>query len=149
MNWPDFNDDGDLPVGIYQAALQDVIDHFGKGGLKRFIISQRLKRIHEATTGTGFVARFIIFGSFVSNKPAPGDIDIFLVMDDSFDVSELSGETAIFFDHMATHNYEGASIFWVRGAAALGGVQAAVEHWQLKRDGKRRGIVEVVSDDKK
>ncbi len=77
------------------------------------------------------------------------DIHLFLVMDDSFNVSELSGETVIFFDHMAAHNYEGASIFWVRGAAALGGVHAAVEHWQLKRDGKRRGIVEVVSDDKK
>jgi len=30
--------------------------------------------------------------------------------------------------------------------AALGGKEAAIEHWQIKRDGGRRGIVEVVPD---
>lgn len=30
--------------------------------------------------------------------------------------------------------------------AAIGGEQAAVEHWQIKRDKTRRGIVEVTSD---
>jgi hypothetical protein len=40
---------------------------------------------------------------------------------------------------------EGASIFWVRRAGALGGEQAAIEDWQIKRDGTRRGIVEVTA----
>jgi hypothetical protein len=31
--------------------------------------------------------------------------------------------------------------------AALEGEEAAVEHWQIKRDGKKRGIVEVLKDD--
>ena len=58
-----------------------------------------------------------------------------------------AGEAAIIFDHLAGQNVEGASIFWIRRQAAIGGEQAAVEHWQLKRDKTRRGIVEVINDD--
>jgi hypothetical protein len=36
-------------------------------------------------------------------------------------------------------------VFWPRRLAALGGEQAAVEHWQVKRYGTRRGIVEVIA----
>jgi hypothetical protein len=70
-------------------------------------------------------------------------VDIVLLMDDDFDVSKVTGEAAILFDHLAAQNYEGASIFWVRRAVAWGGEQAAIEDWQIKRDGTRRGIVEI------
>ena len=43
--------------------------------------------------------------------------------------------------------YKGASIFWLRRLAALGGEKATVEYWQLKQDGTKRGIVEVIKND--
>ena len=88
-----------------------------------------------------------MFGSFVTAKSEPGDVDIFMVMEDSFDSSEVSGEAAVVFDHLAAQNVEGASVFWIRRQAAIGGVQQAVEYWQSKRDKTRRGIVEVTRDD--
>jgi hypothetical protein len=69
-------------------------------------------------------------------------------MDDSFEVSKVTGEAALLFDHLAAHNYVGASVFWLRRIAALDGEDAAVEDWQRKRDGKRRGIVEIIEYDK-
>jgi hypothetical protein len=48
---------------------------------------------------------------------------------------------------MPARNYEGASIFWVRRMAAFGGEDNAVAFWQVKRNGERRGIVEVISND--
>ena len=146
-NWPDFNDKGDLPPGIHQATLAEVIDHFGKDTPQRRIIARRLEHIYTLAVRTGHLARFIIFGSFVTVKPDPGDIDIFLLMEDSFDAGQLSGETALIFDHLAAQNYEGASIFWIRRLAALEGAQATIEYWQLKRDGTKRGIVEVIKND--
>jgi hypothetical protein len=146
-NWPDFNDRGDLPPGIHQATLAEVIDHFGKDTPQRRIIARRLEHIYTLAVRTGHLARFIIFGSFVTAKPDPVDIDIFLLMEDSFDAGQLSGETALIFDHLAAQNYEGASIFWIRRLAALEGAQATVEYWQLKRDGTKRGIVEVIEND--
>jgi hypothetical protein len=66
-------------------------------------------------------------------------------MDDSFDVSKVTAETAILFDYLAAQNFEGASIFWVRRVGALVGEQAAVEDWQFKRDGSRRGLVQLTA----
>jgi len=75
------------------------------------------------------------------------DVGIFLLIEDTFDVSQLSGKTALIFDHVVTQNYEGVSIFWLQHLAALEGEAATVEYWQLKRDGTQRGIVEVVAND--
>jgi hypothetical protein len=145
--WPEFDKNGDLPVGIHQGTLSEVLRHFGTGSLQRRLIGQRLERIYKLAYITGQVARFIVFGSFVTAKVNPGDVDVFLLMEDTFDSNHVRGDAAIIFDHLAGQNVEGASIFWIRRQAAIGGEQAAVEHWQLKRDKTRRGIVEVIHDD--
>ena len=145
--WPKFNTSGDLPSGIHKASLSDVIEHFGKGNFQRAILAHRLQRIYDRAVETGQTARFIIFGSFVTDKPNPQDLDIFLLMEDTFDIRQVADEIRIIFNHMAAQNYEGASIFWLRRLAALDGEEAAIEHWQIKRDGKKRGIVEVLIND--
>ena len=147
MNWPDFDINGDLPVDIHRATLSEVLSHFGIGTLQRRIVAQRLARIYELASGTGHLARFIIFGSYVTAKPDPNDVDIFLLMEDSFIPSQVNDEARIIFDHLTVQEYEGASVFWLKKASALGGEQKAVEDWQIKRDKTRRGIVEVSSHD--
>lgn len=146
-NWPAFDDTGDLPVGIHPATLTEVLQHFDTGSVQRRLMGQRLERIYKLTTGTGQVARFVVFGSFVTAKPAPGDVDIFLLMENSFEANQMRGEAAVIFDHLAVQTVEGASVFWIRRLAAIEGEQQALEHWQLKRDKTRRGIVEVIRDD--
>lgn len=145
--WPAFNGTGDLPVGIHRATLSEALQRFGAGTLQRQIVARRLERIYNLARGTGQLARFVIFGSFVTAKPDPDDVDVFMLMEDSFDSNHVTGEAAIIFAHAAAQNAEGASVFWIRRMAAIGGEQAALEHWQIKRDGTRRGIVEVASDD--
>jgi len=144
--FPEFNADGDLPPAIYRATLDEVSECFGKGTLRRQQLARRLERIYRLAIATNHLARFIVFGSFVTEKPNPGDVDIFILMDDDFNAAQLEGETALLFDHLATQNYEGASIFWIRRLAILDSEEETVAHWQLKRDGSRRGIVEVIQD---
>ncbi|MYD63015.1 MAG: hypothetical protein F4W91_18400 [Gemmatimonadetes bacterium] len=146
-NWPEFDHNGDLPVGIHEATLDEVLQHFGTGTVQRRLIGQRLERIYRLASNTGQVAKFVVFGSFVTAKPYPADVDIFMLMENSFDSTQASGEAAIIFDHLIVQNLEGASVFWIRRLAAIDGDQAALEHWQIKRDKTRRGIVEVISDD--
>lgn len=146
-HWPEFDNNGDLPVGIHQATLAEVLQRFGTGTVQRHLVGQRLERIYKLAVSTGQVVRFVVFGSFVTAKPDPGDVDIFMLMEDSFDCKQVGGEAALIFDHLAGQNVEGASVFWIRRLAALGGEQEALEHWQTKRDKTRRGIVEVISDD--
>jgi hypothetical protein len=143
--WPPLNDAGDLPPGVHLATLAEIIEQFGKSTPRRATVARRLGRLYTLVRDTGYLARFIIFGSFVTAKSEPNDVDIFLLMDDAFDVSKVTGEAAILFDHLAAQNYTGASVFWLRRLAALGGEQAGIEEWQVKRDGARRGVVEVTA----
>lgn len=138
---------GDLPVGIHPALLEEVRAAFGSGSRRRTALFQRLARILSLAKKTGHLARFVLFGSFVTDEPEPNDIDVFMVFDESFDASECDAETLLLLDHAAADSHFGASVFWLRRPAAFGGEQSAVEFWQTKRDGTLRGILEVVEPD--
>jgi uncharacterized protein DUF6932 len=90
--WPNYCDDGDLPVGIHQATLAEVMERFGQSNFQRRVMAQRLARIYDLSQSTGQVARFIVYGSFITAKPFPNDVDVFLLMEDTFDSNQLSGE---------------------------------------------------------
>jgi hypothetical protein len=80
----------------------------------------------------------------VSDKPAPNDVDVILVMRDEFRPSHCSPDALVLFDHNRATSELGASIFWIRPAMLLGEpLDQFIAHWQIKRDGRRRGIVEV------
>lgn len=148
MTFPNFNENGDLPIGIYKATLQEVLEHFGKGSLQRQVVTKRLVKIYRLTKSTNHLERFIIYGSFVTAKPNPNDIDIFLVMDDDFEKDSFRGDVRRSFEHLETEKKLGASIFWSRKQFILGNIQLFVEDWQIKDDKTRRGIVEIIENDK-
>jgi uncharacterized protein DUF6932 len=143
---PAFTNAGDLPPDVYRASWQEVIDRFGTGSHRRLTIASRLTRIYAVAMQTGQVRRFIVFGSFITDKPEPNDVDVFLLMEDAFEIRRLEGEARLLFDHAAADVRFGASVFWLRPQTALGGEEASIEHWQIKRDGTRRGIIEVVEE---
>jgi hypothetical protein len=142
--FPAFNEKGDLPPGVYLAGLAEVLQHFGRGSSQRVAVSDRLMRIHQFATSTRHLARFVVFGSFVTAKDDPEDVDIIMIMDDTFDMGAVAGEAALIFDHLQADAHFGASIFWTRQSSAVGGEQAMIEHWQVRREGGKRGIVEIV-----
>jgi predicted nucleotidyltransferase len=88
--------------------------------------------------------RLVLFGSYVTAKSDPNDIDILLVMRDEFDIEACDGSTRGLFDHVHAAERFGASIFWMRPALLLlETLEEFVAHWQIKRDQTRRGIVEL------
>jgi hypothetical protein len=146
MALPELTDSGELPLGVHPASLEETLERFTVGHPQRIAVGERLKRIYLLAAATGHLARFVVFGSFVTDKPQPNDVDIFLVMDDSFDGEALHGESALLFDHATAGAHFGASVLWVRRPSILGGEQPMVEYWQTKRDGGQRGIIEIVED---
>ena len=143
MPLPAITETGDLPQGVHRASLQEVLNQFGQATVQRRLVGMRLRRVHDLAVATRHVTRFIVFGSFVTGKPEPNDVDVFLLMDDAFDLNQVTGEASLVFDHPAAQAHFGASIFWLRRLAALPDEEEAVRSWQLKRDGTPRGIVEV------
>jgi hypothetical protein len=147
---PEFDSAGDLPLGVHHAWLDEVITHFGHGTPRRRLVTSQLLRVYELASGTGKLERFIIFGSYVTAKPDPNDVDIILVMRDDFRLSESDEATAPVFHHLRAQAELGASVFWTapRGVL-LETVDQFIQHWQIKRDHRRRGIVEVIPERRK
>ena len=87
-----------------------------------------------------------MFGSFVTTKPEPNDVDVFLVLEDGFDLSAVTGEARLLFDHAVAQSHFGASIFWLRRSACLPTEEEMVAGWGLKRDGMHRGVIEIERD---
>ena len=148
MPLPEFDGRGDLPEGVHPATLEEVIARFGHGTPQRQLVTTRLQRVYELARATGKLLRFVIFGSYVTDKPAPNDIDILLVMTDDFTVTACDGQTQTLFDHLRAQQIFGASVFSIRPSTALlGSVDEFIAYWQIKRDQSRHGIVEVVSEE--
>ena len=148
MLWPGFNELGDLPVGVYRATIADVIEHFSRGTAQRVAITVHLERIYELARRTGFLQRFIIFGSYVTAEPNPHDVDIFLVMRGGFQPRDAPPEAQSLFRHDTAQSEFGASIFWVNAETSFADAEDLIIGWQTRRDLQRRGIVEVIDHDR-
>ena len=79
----------------------------------------------------------------MTDKPEPNDVDVVLIMDESFDVSQLGNPERLLFSHDLEDAEFGASIFWACRPVAFGGEQSMIEFWQSKRDLSLRGIIEI------
>jgi len=148
MPLPGFNEFGDLPAGIYRATLEEVTERFGTNPAKRGLVTKHLTHIHELAKRTNHLERFILFGSYITAKPEPNDVDVILVMDNAFALKECPIETAGLFDQAVAQARYGASIFWIRPAALINeSVEDFIAYWQIKRDNSHRGIVEVIDEE--
>lgn len=144
MPLPALTESGDLPPGVHQATLSEVMSRFGLGAAQRQTATARLQRIHDLATSTGFLDRLIVFGSYVTDKTEPNDVDVILVMRDDFALASCSADQLALFDHDRASRELGASIFWVRPSMLiLETLDHFIASWQVKRDGTKRGIVEV------
>src|SRR5687767_11904883 len=148
MPLPAFDSRGDLPEGIYKAALDEVVARFGHGTSQRHLVTARLRRIYELARATGKLERFVNFGSYVTAKLEPNDVDIILVVRDDFREQDYNPEVFPMFDHRRAQRELGASIFVIRPAFLFGEtVDDFIAHWQSTRHMSRRGIVEVLVEE--
>jgi hypothetical protein len=144
MALPPFNTKGDLPEGVYSVTIEEVQARFGIGSVQRRQVTERLLRIYQLAKATGLLDRLVVFGSYVTDKPEPNDVDVVIVMHDEFRPRNCPAESHSLFDHGVAEADFGASIFWVRpGMLLRETVDEFVAHWQIKRDQSRRGILEL------
>ena len=88
---PDFDKRSLLPPGIYNATLDDCLARFAVGSDARQQQGELLRLAVEAASQYETIKRVLVWGSFVSDKPAPGDLDyslVFSVLHDEANVRE-------------------------------------------------------------
>ena len=72
-----------------------------------------MRRIHQLASATGKLELFIVFGSYVTTKAEPRDVDVVLVMKDDFFLAQCDETMRVLFDHQRAETELGASIFWL------------------------------------
>ncbi len=135
MPLPNLNSEGELPEGVHQATIDEILARFGSGTPQRQAVTARLLRIYDLAKATGKLERLILFGSYITATPDPNDVDIVLVMRNDFEVQACNEETRGLFDHLRAAAVFGASIFWIRPAMLLlETLEEFIAHWQIKRE---------------
>jgi hypothetical protein len=82
--------------------LNEVFCHGGNAlGRQLCAVAARLSRLHQLVVSTGQLRRLVVFGSFVATTVNRNDVGIVLLMDDSFDLAAVTGESALVFQHIA------------------------------------------------
>lgn len=140
---PGFNKDGNLPQGIYSAAEDEFLDHFTTNSSRRKWLGQRLKEIFILAKLTKKLKRIFVWGSFVSNKESPNDIDLLLLMAEDFQLENVPEECRILFNYTMAKVRFHADIFWSKASIAEDTLSLWLDTYQTGKDFRRRGIVEV------
>jgi hypothetical protein len=135
MALAELNNQGDLPEGMHKATLAEVLERFGQGSEERQEATAVLQRIYQLVAATGKLERFVIFGSYITTKPKPHDVDVVLVMKDDFSMAACDEQTRVLFDHQRAEGEVGASIFWLCPSVLLrGSLEDFLLGWGTKRD---------------
>ena len=82
------------------ADWKEFQSRFGGSLLRRVWLSGRLLTLLKLTATTGKLQRVFIWGSFVTAKPAPRDLDILPIMDQDFEVDGVGAAAQDVFDSM-------------------------------------------------
>lgn len=98
--------------------------------MQRQLVASRLKKIYNLAKLTGKLSRFIIYGSFITSKESPNDVDVFLVMNDDFTKDDYKGDILRIFEHLQTENKMKASIFWMLEMSVAVNEKIFIEGWQ-------------------
>ena len=71
---------GLLPPGIFAASLNECVAHFGGGSERRERCATLLRDVVQAARQYPTVKRVLVWGSFVSSRAEPNDLDYSLVV---------------------------------------------------------------------
>jgi hypothetical protein len=63
MMMPPCNAQGDLPPGVHQATLVEVVERFGQGAPERIRVTERSQQVIVLAHGTGKLERVFIWGN--------------------------------------------------------------------------------------
>jgi len=141
---PTFNNDGNLPEGVHLAAEEEVFARFATPSARRQWLGEQLRSLLALAKSTGQLARVFLWGSFVTSKEVPNDLDVLLVMSTEFAVEAVPAPAQVVFDHVQARLCFQADVFWTKASIDPQVLQLWLDTYQTGKDFTRRGIVEVV-----
>jgi predicted nucleotidyltransferase len=102
-----------------------------------------LRELLALARSTGYLERVYVWGSFVSAKESPNDVDLLLLVSDDFQLENVAEEAKGLFAHADARVRFHADVFWSRSSIDERVLALWLDTYQITREFQRRGIVEV------
>ena len=103
-----------------------------------------LRTLLDLAGASGELRRLFVRGSFVTEKPAPRDLDILLIMSEDFEVDRLATSAQAVFDSTRAKLLFESDVFWARASIGEEVLDLWLDTYQTSRSFRKRGIVELV-----
>jgi hypothetical protein len=143
MKLPEFNVDGELPPGVHAVQWPEFHARFGGSSSRRIWLTGRLRALLDLAASGHQLRRVFIWGSFVTGKASPRDLDILLIMDEDFEVDGIGDAARVVFDSARAKLQFQADVFWARASIGDEILRLWLETYQTSRNFRKRGIVEL------
>lgn len=140
---PELTSYGELPPGVHIAEWPEIESRFGGSSPRRRWLSGRLRSVLELANTGGRLRRVFVWGSFVTAKPAPRDLDILLIMSEDFEVDRMPAPAQAVFDTTRAKLLFESDVFWARASIGHEVLDLWLETYQNSREFRKRGIVEL------
>lgn len=143
---PPFDDEGLLPYGIHDCSLQEAAARFAgfQTSDRRPQLWARLSEFMGETKDGWLVEEVLVDGSFVTAKADPNDIDLVLVVAETYDIAaDLSPAQYNLLSQRAVRRRLGFDILVVRNGS--GDLEQAVAFFQQvkQRTNLKKGILRI------
>lgn len=125
------------------ASVEEIRTLFGLRTPRRQFLFQQLQTVIHRLRATKEVKQIYLFGSFVSGKESPNDIDLFVVMNGTFSTKNLSGKDLDVFQHDVCRILFHADVFWVTETVGADRIEDLLDVFSRNREGHAQPIVEV------
>ena len=141
---PDFDENGNLPPGVYEVSLQDIRIRFTWSDRRKKLFAGLKQAIDNLTKAN--VKKVYIDGSFVTSKDEPNDIDGCWQYEKNVDADNLD---PVFLDmhppREAMREKYGVD-FLISGVLISDSAGNTIEEFfQIDRDGNKKGILLLVN----
>jgi predicted nucleotidyltransferase len=125
------------------ASLKDLRIRFGTSTPRRQFLFRQLEIIIDQLLATRTLKQVYLFGSFVSGKAFPNDVDLLVVMNAGFSTTQLSGKVLELFQHDVCRIRYHADLFWVTEAVGKAQLEDLLEVFSRDREGQAQSVIEV------
>ena len=125
------------------ASLEEIGKRFGRATPRRQFLFGRLQALVNHLLSTGSVRHLFLFGSFVSGKTSPNDIDLLVIMEASFTTTHISGRTLEVFQYDVCRIRYHADVFWVTEAIGNDRITDLLDVFSRDRVKQQQPIIEV------
>jgi hypothetical protein len=113
-----------LPAGICRPAStadwEDFRRRFGLGTPRRLWLFGSFRALVRLAASTGKLRRVFIWGTFVTTKRVPKDVDVLLIMHEGFDVERAPVAAQVVFNSIRSKLLFESDVLWAR--ASIGGI---------------------------